>query len=123
AVTLSLAAFYTAHVFYFLWRRLVDRELLVSFTGLAAFFFVVTVSLLLSSDWVTVSWAIQAFVLLWVAGKLGSEFLRHVCYVLYAIVLIRFGFIDLTHQFLNAPPSANLPLFDYLRQLAERLVM
>src|SRR5207245_11347506 len=30
-VTLSLAAFYTAHVFYFLRRRLVDRELLVSF--------------------------------------------------------------------------------------------
>jgi uncharacterized membrane protein len=122
-VTLSLAAFYTAHVFYFLQRRLVDRELLVSFTGLAAFFLAVTMPLLLSREWVTVSWAIQAFVLLWVAGKLGSEFLRHVCYVLYAIVLFRFGFIDLQRQFLQGQPSADLPLFDYLLHLAERLVM
>ncbi len=122
-VTLSLAAFYTAHVFYFLRRRLVDRELLVSFMGLAAFFLAVTMPLVLSREWITVSWAIQAFVLLWIAGKVGSEFLRHVCYVLYAIVLFRFGFIDLQRQFLQAPSAADLPLFDYLRQLAERLVM
>src|SRR5262249_1576074 len=100
-VTVSLAAFYTAHVIYFLQRRLVDRELLVSFTGLAAFFLAVTMPLILSREWITVSWAIQAFVLLWIAGKLGSEFLRHVCYVLYAIVLFRFGFIDLRNQFLR----------------------
>lgn len=122
-VTLSLAGFYTAHVVYFLQRRLVDRELLVSFTGLAAFFLAVTMPLLLSREWITVSWAIQAFVLLWIAGKLGSEFLRHVSYVLYAIVLFRFGVIDLNHQFLRAAPAADLSLFDYLRQLAERLVM
>src|SRR5580704_4235703 len=112
-----------AHVCYFLQRRLVDRELLVSFIGLAAFFLAVTMPLLLSREWVTVSWAIQAFVLLWIAGKVGSEFLRHVCYVLYAIVLFRFGLIDLQRQFLQAPSAADLPLFDYLRQLAERLVM
>ncbi len=122
-VTLSLAAFYTAHVFYFLRRRLVDRELLVSFTGLAAFFLAVTMPLLLSREWITASWAIQAFVLLWIAGKLGSEFLRHVCYVLYAIVLFRFGVIDLSRQFLNAPPAAEMELLDYLKMLAERLVM
>jgi uncharacterized membrane protein len=122
-VTLSLAAFYTAHVFYFLQRKLVDRELLVSFIGLAAFFLAVTMPLLLSREWITVSWAIQAFVLLWIAGKLGSEFLRHVCYVLYAIVLFRFGFIDLQNQFLHAPPSANLDLVEYAQHLAERLVM
>lgn len=123
AVTLSLAAFYTAHVFYFMMRRLVDRELLVSFIGLAAFFLAVTMPLLLSREWITVSWAIQAYVLLWVAGKLGSEFLRHVCYVLYAIVLFRFGFIDLNNQFLRAPSTVDLPFVDYLLLLAGRLVM
>ncbi|HVA47922.1 MAG TPA: DUF2339 domain-containing protein [Pirellulales bacterium] len=123
AATLSLAAFYTLHVFYFLRRRLVDRELLVSFIGLAAFFLAVTMPLVLSRQWITVSWAIQAFVLLWVAGKLGSEFLRQVCYLLYAIVLFRFGFIDLRGEFLQTPSAAKLPLADYLRQLAERMVM
>jgi uncharacterized membrane protein len=123
AVTLALAAFYTGHMFYFLWRRLVDRVLLVSFTGLAAFFLAVTMPLVLSREWVTVSWAIQAFVMLWAAGKLGSEFLRHVCYVLYAIVLFRFGFVDLQSQFLRAPSAADLPLIEYLGRLLERLVM
>jgi uncharacterized membrane protein len=122
-VTLSLAAFYTAHVFYFLWRRLVDRELLVVFIGLAAFFLSVTMPLVLSSEWVTVSWSIQAFILMWIAGKIGSEFLRQVCYVLYAVVLARFCYVDLRGEFLRAPSTADLPLVEYLKQLAERLVM
>ena len=123
AVTLSLAAFYTAHVFYFLRRKLVDRELLVVFIGLAAFFLAVTMPLVLSREWVTASWAIQALVLMWIAGKIGSEFLRQVCYVLYGVVLVRFCFVDLRSQFLRAPSAADLPLADYLRQLAERVVM
>jgi len=72
---------------------------------------------------VTVSWAIQAFVLLWVAKKIGSEFLRHVCYLLYGIVLIRFGFVDLTRHFLIAPPAAEMSMADYLNHVVERLVM
>lgn len=123
AVTLSVAAFYTGHVFYFLRRRLVDRELLVSFIGLATFFLAVTMPLVLSPEWVTASWAIQAFVLLWVAGKIGSEFLRQICYLLYGLVLFRFGVIDLTQNFLQASSAADMPLFDYLRQLVERAVM
>jgi hypothetical protein len=123
AVTLGLSAFYTGHVWYFLLRRIVDRELLVSFTGLAAFFLAVTMPLVLAREWITVSWAIQALVLLWIAGKLGSEFLRHVSYVLYAIVLFRFGAIDLPSQFLGAPSAADLPLAQYFGELLERLVM
>lgn len=123
ALTLSLAAFYTAHVYFFLHRKLVDRELLVCFIGLTAFFLAVTMPLLLARDWVTASWALQALVMLWIARKLGSEFLRHVCYVLYAVVLFRFGFIDLTAQFLRASTAAGLPVAEYLRQLVERIVM
>ena len=123
AVTLSLAAFYTLHVFAFLRRKLVDRELLVCFTGMAAFFLAVTMPLLLSDAWITVSWSLQALVMLWIAGKLGSEFLRHVSYALYAIVLIRFGLLDLPRNFLRAPSAADLPLAEYFGQLVERLVM
>lgn len=122
-VTLALAAFYSIHVFYCLQRKLVDRELIVSFIGLAAFFLAVTMPLVFSREWVTVSWAIQAFVLLWVAKKLGSEFLRQVCYLLYGIVLFRFGFLDLPRQFLTAPSTAEMSLGDYLNHLLERLVM
>ncbi len=98
-VTIALAAYYAAHVWYFLARRLLDRELLFTFLGLAAFFLAVTMPLLLSAEWVTVSWAIQALVMLWIAGKLPSEFLRHVAYGLYLIVAARFCFLDLPGQY------------------------
>jgi uncharacterized membrane protein len=123
AMTLGAAAFYTAHVYYFLYRRLVDRELLVSFIGLAAFFLTITMPLVLSREWITASWAIQALVLMWIAGQIGSEFLRQVAYVLYAIVVVRFCFLDLGRQFLRAAPAADLPWQEYLGQLVERVVM
>jgi uncharacterized membrane protein len=124
AVSLGLAAFYTAHVYYFLRRRLVDRDLLVSFLGLAAFFLAITMPLVLSSQWITASWAIQAVVLLWVAGKLGSQFVRQAAYFLFAVVLGRFCFYDLGRTFLAGgwQTTAELPWQQYLGMLVERLV-
>ena len=120
AVSLGLAAFYAAHVYYFLVRRLLDRELLLSFTAMSAFFLAVTIPLVLSGQWITASWAIQALVMLWIAGKLDSEFLRQVSYLLYAIVLLRFGFFDLRTQYFSA--AAEVPVADYLWQMVQRLV-
>lgn len=122
AVTLGLALFYTLHVYYFLMRKLIDRELLVSFLGLASFFVIVTVPLVLSRQWITVSWAVQALVLLWIARQLGSHTLKYVSFVLYAIVMFRFGLIDLPSQFQQFLP-ANTPWADYWPKLLERIVM
>ncbi len=121
-VSLALAAFYAAHVYYFLIRRMHDRELLLSFTALSAFFLAVTMPLLLSSQWVTASWAIQALVMLWIAGKLQSEFLRHVAYLLYAIVLFRFGLVDLRHQYFVAT-MADVPVGKFLWLMVERVMI
>lgn len=123
SVSIALAAFYTAHVFFFLKQKQVDRELLVCFMGLAAFFVTVTMPLLLSPQWVTVSWSLQALIVLWIAGKIGSQFLRHASYLLYAIVLFRFGFIDLNQQFLLAPSAADVSAVVYVQQLVSRIVM
>ncbi|MEN6458670.1 MAG: DUF2339 domain-containing protein [Thermoguttaceae bacterium] len=120
AVSLGLAAFYAAHVYFFLLRRLLDRELLLSFTALSAFFLAVTVPLLLSNQWITASWAIQALVMLWIAGKLESEFLRHISYLLYVIVLGRFGLVDLRTQYFRHAAS-DLSTVDYLWQMFQRL--
>lgn len=123
ALTLGLAAFYTLHVFYFLRQKMVDRELLVSFIGLAAFFLAMTMPLLLSAEWVTASWALQALVLVWIAGKLGSEFVRQVAYVLFAVVMARFLFIDLRTQFLAAPSTAELTATAFAQSLLQRVAM
>lgn len=98
-LTVALAAFYVGHVYYGLARRVADRELLVSFIGLAAFFVTITLPLLLSNQWITVSWSLQALVMLWMAGKLRSAFLQQVAYLLYLIVLIRFCLVDLPDQY------------------------
>jgi len=123
-VSLALAAFYVTHVWYFLVRRLLDRELLFCFIGLAAFFLAVTVPLLLSAEWITVSWAIQALVILWIAGKLDSRFLRHVAYLLYMIVAARFCFLDLPHQYSAAVVrAADVPLGVFLLHMLQRFVV
>ena len=123
AISLALAAFYAAHVYYFLLRRLTDRELMLSFTALSSFFVAVTLPLLLSSQWITASWAIQALIMLWIAGKLDSQFLRHVAYLLYAIVVFRFGLVDLRDQYFHTFAVAEMPVMDYLWCMVQRLVM
>ena len=122
AVTLGLALFYTLHVYYFLVRKLIDRELLVSFLGLASFFVIVTVPLVLSKEWITVSWALQALVLLWIARQLGSHALKYVSFVLYGIVMLRFGLIDLPRQF-GQGLATSIPWSEYWPQFVERIVM
>jgi uncharacterized membrane protein len=120
-VSLGLAAFYMAHVYYILIRRNLDRELLLSFIALSAFFLAVTIPLALSREWITASWALQALVMLWLAGKLDSEFLRQTAYLLYAFVLARFGFLDLHRQYAGHAEQTVL-LADYAWGMVERLM-
>lgn len=122
ALTVGMAAFYGLHVYYLLIRRIHDRNLLVSFLGLAAFFLSVTIPLILSHEWITVSWALEAMVLLWMAGKLESEFLRQIAYLLYAVMMGRFFFVDMGRQFGGPTPSADLPAGQYLWQMLQRLI-
>lgn len=122
AVTLGLTAFYVVHVFYCLRRKILDRELLVSFLGLAAFFLTITFPLLLARQWISVSWAVQALILLWIARRLNSRFLSQVACLIYAIVMFRFLLIDVRDQY-GMALSADLSLMEYTRQMLERLVM
>lgn len=121
SVSLGLAAFYVGHVYYCLARRVLDRELLLSFIALAAFFVTVSLPLILSRQWITVSWSLQALAMLWISGKLRSEFLRHVSYLLYAIVLLRFSFFDLPGQY-GAGMAVDQPFSQFLLGLVERLI-
>jgi uncharacterized membrane protein len=123
-VTISLAAFYVAHVYYFLARRIADRELLHGFMSLAIFFLGVTIPLMFSWQWITVCWAVQAVVMLWLADKVGSEFIRRAAFVLYAIVLFRFGLIDLPGQYgATNLATADATVGAYLAQLLQRLII
>jgi uncharacterized membrane protein len=123
-VTLGLTAFYMAHVYYFLARKIADRDLLISFMGLTGFFLAVTIPLVFSHEWITVTWAIQALVMLWLADKLKSAFLFQLAFLIYGLVLVRFGLIDLAGQYSSAAvTAAQPPLGEYFLHLLERLVI
>jgi hypothetical protein len=126
AVTLSLAAFYAIHVWFFLQRRLVDRELLVSFLGLASLFLAITMPVALSSEWVTAAWAVQGLVLVWTSSRLDSRIVRTLGLVLLAIVCLRFFTIDIHREFvLRSGFSAEVDesIQAYLLRLAERALL
>lgn len=93
----------------------------MSFLGLVVFFVAITLPILLSKGWITVSWSLQAFVMLWIAAKMKSEFLRQLAYLLYLIVLARFAIFDLHDQFDGL--SRTLPTGLYWMGLLERLVV
>ncbi len=121
AVALGLACFYTGHLYFFLRKKSCDRGLSLGFIALASFFLIVTLPLLLSSQWLTLCWSVQALVLLWLAAKLESRFLQTVACGLYVIVFVRFFAIDMAGSFGHSVP-AGTGLAAYLRMLAERLV-
>lgn len=120
-LALGLAAFYMGHVYLFLVRRCHDRGLALGFVGLSASFLILTVPLLLSNQWLTLTWSVQAWVLLWLSVKLNSRFLRLVAYLLYAVVCGRFFLLDL-HGAFGAAVPAGTTLWAYLALLGERLV-
>jgi len=119
-LTLGLAAFYIVHIAVFLKRGIRDRGLLLSFMGLAAFFVAITLPLVLSKGWITVSWALQAFVMLWIASKMRSEFLRQLAYLLYLVVLGRLALFDFHGQFEDLSPDL-MTGKAYFAQFVERL--
>ncbi len=62
--------------------------------------------------------------MLWLADKLKSEFLRQLAFLLYGIMLFRFGFLDLPSQYLTIQAGGtSLSLGEYAAHLVERLVV
>jgi uncharacterized membrane protein len=123
ALTVALAAFYTLHVYYMLIRKRQDRGLLLSFLGLAAFFLSITMPIILSEAWITVSWSMEALVLIWIAGKMQSRFLRQLAYAVYLFVLWRMLFCDLSAQYGQGAPATTGQTFTvYAQHLLQRIV-
>ena len=119
-LALALAAFHVALVFRFLSARRQDRGLLMAFIALAAFFAVMVPPLAISKSWITLSWSLQGLVMLWLAAKLDSRFLRGLSLGAYALAFARLLFFDFDRQYAAALPS-DLSAAAYLSILANRL--
>lgn len=103
-LALALAAFYVVLVYRFLSAHRQDRGLLMSFFALAAFFIVMVPPLAIAKNWITLSWSLQGLVMLWLAAKLDSRFLRGLSLGAYALAFGRLLFYDLDRQYGRALP-------------------
>ncbi|MFA6568448.1 MAG: DUF2339 domain-containing protein [Victivallales bacterium] len=100
AASLSLAAFYIIQILAFLNRRINDRNLLILLTGFASFFITVTIPLVLSDEWITTAWSIQAAIFLWMSCRMKSNFIRMLSYVLYFLAFAHLFMFDFQKNFI-----------------------
>lgn len=124
AATIGLTIYFTAHFFALLQRKFVDRNLLIVFLGLASCFLATTMPLVLSREWITASWSLQALMLLWMAIQMRSGMMRTMAYVLFCFVLGRFALLDLHRTFFGSgwSSTAELPWASYLTLLLSRVI-
>ena len=120
-LALALGAFYVGLVYRFLSARRQDRGLLLSFFALAAFFIALVPPLAISKSWITLAWSLQGLVMLWLAAKLDSRFLRGISLAAYALAFGRLLFFDLERQYAR-PLPVDLTALDYLQILGARLL-
>jgi len=120
AVALGLSAFYALHVHYCLIRRVLDRELMLTFIGLSSVFLSVSLPLLLSGQWIAASWSLQAVAMLWLASRIRSHFLQTISLVLYCIAMFRMTVFDLPVEFGSG--VAGISVTDSLLQMLQRVL-
>ncbi|QDT56299.1 hypothetical protein Pan44_43520 [Caulifigura coniformis] len=121
--TIPLALHYALLAFAFVRRKLIDRPLVVTFQGLASFFAFLTVPLLVSDSMLTVSWAGMGLAMLWIGRQTGSGAMHTLSALVYLIVFLRLGLIDLPREFPRTPIPVDTTLVEYLRQLGGRLMV
>ena len=89
-LTLGLSLLYLLHtVFFSKLNRVEYRNVLLIFCALSGLFLSLTFPAVLSGHWLGAAWALEALVMLWLAGKLGSSFIRSCSWLLYLCTLLR----------------------------------
>lgn len=120
-MSLSLAVFYIIHVLVFFKKQLTDRPLLIALTALAGLFTAWTLPLVLEKESLTIGLSLLAFMFLWIARKLDSNFIENLAHGLYLVVFFRLLWLDLPRHF-NVPYKDGESIALYWRHLSARLV-
>ncbi|MBA4389024.1 MAG: hypothetical protein C0404_13665 [Verrucomicrobia bacterium] len=120
-MSIGLAAFYIAHVLFFLRRRLDDRKLLTTLIALAALFVTWTMPLLFEKESLTISLALLALAFLWIGRRIGSSFVVDLAYLIYLVVFVKLVGLDLMDNF-GRHGGEQAPIAEYWRQMLTRLV-
>ena len=119
-LTVMLAAFYVAHVVLFLRRKLIDRVLLTALLALAGLYTVLTLPIVFEKETLTLSFALMAFMFLWLGRRMNSHFLENLAHGLYLFVFFRLVALD-SHSHYTFSPRADAPMAEYWPVMVDRL--
>ena len=119
-LTVSLAAFYVGHVVLFLRRKLVDRVLLTALLALAGHYTTLTLPIVFEKETLTLSFALMAFMFLWLGRRMNSHFLENLAHGLYLFVFLRLVMMD-TWGHYSFDPGTDRPMSEYWAVMADRL--
>lgn len=102
---LLVSVFFT-QLFYMTWRWSPDdRFLRYSYVGAAATFLTMAVAIQLELHWVTMAWAVEAFMLAWVGLRSGEKAARHAAIAVFCAAVCHWFFFDMPQFALGADPS------------------
>lgn len=119
-LTVLLAAFYVGHVMLFLRRKLIDRPLLTALLALAGLYTVLTLPTVFEKETLTLSFALMAFMFLWLGRRMNSHFLANLAHGLYLFVFYRLATMD-TWDHYSLDPRSDLPMAEYWKLMVDRL--
>ena len=105
---IAMAIVYAAATKLLLDRSTVTRAELLSLMGVALTFTTLAIPIQLRSNWITIAWALEAFVMLWVGIETRALRLRISAYALFGLALGKLLFWDTPYGF--RPPF--IPVFN-----------
>lgn len=99
-LTLTIAIFFSTQVYLFLFRKIHDKLLYVTLLGITGFFIAYSVPLLMSSNTLTVTWALLSFFILWLGLKTKSKAIVTIANVFMVLFYGRLLFFDVFLRYL-----------------------
>ena len=102
---LLISVFFT-QLFYMTWRWSPDdRFLRYSYVGAAATFLTMAVAIQLELHWVTIGWAVEAFMLAWAGLRSGEKAARHAAIAVFCVAVCHWFCWDMPEFAYGVDPS------------------
>lgn len=98
-ISVSYAVIFLLMASYLMRRGMQDQAAFAALVAKAALFLIITVPLIFSRHWITIFWAAQALVLLWMGIHIGRRSLSGGAYLLFAAALGKFLLHDYSEVF------------------------
>jgi uncharacterized membrane protein len=103
-VSLAVSAAYVALVYACLKREVLDQAVVSLFIGLAAVFLAMSPALMLTGDWLTMAWCLQALAMLGLSQRTGQKFLGYAAAVLFVLACVHGMAVDLERMYEQLRP-------------------